>query len=87
MSAADIIASPLRGDEAGVLRVVGNTSVGGVRADLVEVPPGSGTAFGSHLVVVWTVNAHTYALGFHGTDDVARQLDESVISDLELIQP
>jgi hypothetical protein len=87
MSASAIIYSRLPSSEAGALQSKGHTAVQGVPADLFAVPDDSATAFGSHLVVVWTLNGHTYALGFHGTDDDARQLDNAVTSSLRMVQP
>lgn len=87
MSASAVIASPQPSSEAGALRVVGRTSVGGAQAVLVQVPSSSEPAFGSHLVLIWTVASHTYALGFHGLDHAAEELDKAVAADLVLVQP
>lgn len=53
------------------LRVVARARIGSARAQCVRVPPGSDSAFGGHLVWVWRVAGHTYAVGFHGYDQAS----------------
>lgn len=36
---------------------------------------------------VWWMGSHTYALGFHGTDPGARELDEAVVKTLRFVSP
>lgn len=64
---------------------VGSSHVGDSTADLVAVEDSSSTALGGHLVFVWTVDHHTYAFGFHGTDDHAGQLDDALAKDMQLV--
>jgi hypothetical protein len=87
MSAKDIINSPVRGAGEEPVTVVGTASVKGHRAQVVRVPFSSATAFGEHLVLVWTVAGHTYALGFHGLDPMARRLDLAVAASVTLVKP
>ncbi len=84
-SAAAIISSPLPPDQYAAVRVVGSSHVGSSPADVVAVEDSSSTAFGGHLVFVLTVDHHTYAFGVHGTDDHARQLDDALAKDMQLV--
>ncbi len=84
-SAAAIISSPLPPDQYAAVRTVGSSHVGASAADVVAVEDSSSTALGGHLVFVWTVDHHTYAFGFHGTDDHARQLDDALAKDMQLV--
>jgi len=54
------------------LAVVSRARIGSSLAECVRVPRGSDSAFGGHLVWVWDVRGHTYAVGFHGYDDASR---------------
>ena len=49
---------------------------------VVFVPPDTndGSAFASHVVLVWTVGQHTYAVGFH---DIST-LNQTLALDLTL---
>lgn len=40
-----------------------------------------------HTILVWQVGGRTYALGFHGTDQGARELDQAVASSLRFVGP
>jgi hypothetical protein len=42
-------------------------TINGWRARSVYVPPetNDGSAFAHHVVLIWTVGRHTYAVGFH----------------------
>jgi len=43
---------------------------------VVFVPPNTndGSAFASHVVLIWTVKHHTYAIGFHDVSTIERTL-------------
>jgi hypothetical protein len=65
-SAAKVVNGPVwqRGQ---TVRSIGYRRVGRWRMQVVFVPPtaNEGSAFASHVVLVWTVGQHTYAIGFH----------------------
>jgi hypothetical protein len=92
MTATQVIYSPIV--EADVLdeisepvRIIAETAVGTDVADVVEVPQTSLSAFGGHLVLVWHHDGHTYAIGYHGTDEAARLLGEQMAGHLDMVQP
>jgi hypothetical protein len=87
MSAREIISSPLPPPAQVPVVVEGSVVIHGRPAQVVRVPPSSATAFGEHLVLVWTVGDHTYALGVHGTDPGARALDLALAASVHLVQP
>ena len=64
------------------VRALGYRSVGRWRMHVVFVPPNTneGSAFASHVVLIWTVGRHTYAIGFHDVSTIKRTL----VLDLEL---
>jgi hypothetical protein len=43
---------------------------------VVFVPPNTndGSAFASHVVLIWTVGQHTYAVGFHDVSTIKQTL-------------
>ena len=62
---------------------LGWVTVNGWRMRAVFVPPDTndGSAFASHVVLIWTVGSHTYGVGFHavhGRHD-ALLLDEELV--------
>jgi hypothetical protein len=66
-------------------------TIKGRRMRAVLVPPAwnDGSAFAHHVVLVWTVGAHTYAVGFHdvrGIPETLRQ-DEELAKGIELVAP
>jgi hypothetical protein len=71
--------------------VGGWRSVHGWRARWVFVPPATneGSAFADHVVLVWTTNGHTYAVGFHETTTRAatEAMDVEIVEHLRLIEP
>jgi hypothetical protein len=71
------------------VRVLGSLSIHGWRAHEVFVPPASneGSAFAGHVVLVWTVGRHTYAVGFHDVSTFARtlRLDRLLVESLGLV--
>jgi hypothetical protein len=50
------------------------------RIRAVYVPPGKneGSAFASHVVLIWTVSGHTYGVGFHNVHGLRRTFDLDV---------
>jgi hypothetical protein len=75
--------------------------VGTRRMRAVLVPSGSESAFGNHVVLIWTVGQHTYGVGFHNVEQFAcpscrptvhglRQtlvLDEELARHIKLVRP
>jgi hypothetical protein len=55
---------------------IGYRQVGNWRMHVVFVPPDTndGSAFASHVVLVWTVGQHTYAVGFHDVSTINQTL-------------
>jgi hypothetical protein len=62
--------------------------VGGRRVRAVLVPRGSQTAFGDHVVLIWTVGQHTYGVGFHNFAGARETelLDEELARYVKLVQ-
>ena len=58
-------------------RMLGWVKVNGRRMREVFVPPATndGSAFMSHVVLIWTEGGHTYAFGFHNIHGFRRTLD------------
>lgn len=82
-----IIFMPLRPGPLDHVVVLGKEKLGSFQATWVSVPASSSTAFGGHLVIVWSTRDHTYALGFHGTGRRARSLDLAVWNSIRLVPP
>jgi hypothetical protein len=83
-----IIYSPLRSNaHIAHISLHGSSRVQGHRAQWATVPEGGESAFGGHLVLVWSIGHHTYALGFHGTDKTARELDLAIAQTLRFVSP
>lgn len=63
--------------------------VGTRRMQAFVVPPGSGSLFGSHVVLIWTVGQHTYGVGFHNFTGVHRTLllDLQLMRHITLVRP
>jgi hypothetical protein len=55
----------------------------------VPLATNEGSAFARHLVLVWTVRGHTYAIGFHraGSLQRTRALNARVVRSIRLIPP
>jgi hypothetical protein len=66
-------------------------TINGWRMRAVFVPPDTndGSAFGHHVVLIWTVEQHTYGIGFHDITTVRNtlQLDEQLAQNIELVRP
>jgi hypothetical protein len=60
-----------------------------VREVAVPLATNEGSAFARHLVLVWTVRGHTYAIGFHraGSLHRTRRLNAMVVRSIRLIPP
>jgi hypothetical protein len=71
------------------VRPLGWVKIGGRRVRAVLVPEGSETAFGGHVVLIWTVGQHTYGVGFHNFAGVreTKLLDEELARYVKLVQP
>lgn len=66
---------------------LGTVHAHGWRVHLVEVTPWDESAFTRHLVMVWTVAGHTYAVGFHEERGraAARRWDMELMRGLRLV--
>lgn len=53
----------------------------------VKLGPKAENIFRGHLALVWSMGSHTYVLGFHGTDQGARALDQAVAESLIMVSP
>jgi hypothetical protein len=86
------------GSDAGVrVEPLARVTIRGWRMRAVYVPTSS-AAFGSHVVLIWTVGRHTYGLGFHDAEQFScfcttprglRQtlrLDEEFASHIKLVR-
>jgi hypothetical protein len=73
--------------QAPKIETVGHQRFRGHSAEWIEVPEGSGSSLGGHLVLVWTKGDHTYGIGFHGYDSGARALDLLLAHSLTMIAP
>lgn len=64
-------------------------TIDGRRMRAVLVPPGSESAFGDHVVLIWTVGQHTYGLGFHNFHGLkqALLLDKELAKYTTLVRP
>lgn len=66
-------------------------TVNGRRMREVYVPPDTndGSAFAGHVVLIWTVAGHTYAIGFHNVNGFDRTLtmDLKLARGITLVRP
>lgn len=66
-------------------------TIHGWRMRAVYVPPDTndGSAFAHHVVLIWTVGQHTYAIGFHNLHGIAEtlRLNEELAGHLTLAGP
>jgi len=71
--------------------LLGWTTINGWRMRTVFVPPATndGSAFMSHVVLIWTVQGHTYGVGFHKVHNIRQtlSLDAALARGIELVQP
>jgi hypothetical protein len=67
----------------------GRSRVGGVTGTWVRVPPGPNrlSRFTEHVVLVWTIDGHTYGVGFHGLERPSRELGLEVARSITLVPP
>ena len=58
-----------------------------MRAIFVPAATNDGSAFAQHVVLVWTVGGHTYAVGFHDVTSIRQTLlqDEELARSIELV--
>jgi len=58
-----------------------------MRAVFAPAATNDGSAFANHVVLIWTVGAHTYAIGFHAFIGIARalELDKEVAAYVRLV--
>ena len=72
-------------------RPVGRVKINGWPMRAVYVPPATndGSAFMSHVVLVWTHSGHTYGVGFHNTRGIQQTLllDEELARHIKLVRP
>jgi hypothetical protein len=73
------------------VRSLGSVEVNGKRLHALYVPPATndGSMFMHHVVLVWSVNGHTYGFGFHNTRGIRRTLllDEHLAAHFRLVGP
>jgi hypothetical protein len=73
------------------VRPLARVTISGWRMHAVFVPPetNDGSAFAAHVVLIWTVGQHTYAVGFHDFDGLAPtlHLDEELARSIRLAGP
>jgi hypothetical protein len=66
-------------------------TVNGRRTRVVFVPhrTNEGSAFADHVVLIWTVGAHTYGVGFHNEAGIRRTIELDVVfaRGVELVGP
>jgi hypothetical protein len=66
-------------------------TINGWRMHEVFVPPATndGSAFAQHVVLIWTLGQHTYAVGFHKVHGVRQTLllDEELARNIQLVRP
>jgi len=96
-SYAKLVSGPSQGAVTRVLPLA-RVTINGWRLRAVYVPAAS-VAFGSHVVLIWTVARHTYGIGFHDHEAFAclcssaegrRQtlaLDKEFVRYTELVSP
>jgi hypothetical protein len=74
-SAANVVNGPVW-QPGQTIRSIGYRQVGRWRMHVVFVPPNTndGSAFASHVVLIWTVGHHTYAVGFHDVSTIKQTL-------------
>ena len=60
-----------------------------VRVVFVAPATNEGSAFAHHVVLIWTVGRHTYAVGFHDTEGIHRTLlmDKELATHIKLVGP
>ena len=77
--------------EAACVRPLRRLAINGWRMRVVYVPAATndGSAFMDHVVLIWTVGGHTYAVGFHDVDGIHRtlELDVALARSIELVAP
>jgi hypothetical protein len=73
------------------VRTLTRTTINGWNAHAIYVTPAmnDGSAFAGHVVLVWTVNGHTYGVGFHNVKGIKRtlMLDRALVAPLKLTEP
>jgi hypothetical protein len=73
------------------VRVLGSVRAGGWMMSEVFVTPATndGSAFAGHVVLIWTVGQHTYAVGFHDVSTVKQTLalDVTFARSIKLVGP
>jgi hypothetical protein len=66
-------------------------TINGWRMRAVFVPPATndGSAFARHVVLIWTLGQHTYAVGFHDVEGLRQTflLDEKLARNITLVRP
>jgi hypothetical protein len=89
-AAAKVVNGPAWYRGAGV-RSLGLMTIKGWRVRSVYVPPDTndGSAFAHHVVLIWTVGRHTYAVGFHNVTgiDPTLALDVALVRAIRLFPP
>jgi hypothetical protein len=59
-----------------------------IRAVFVPQATNDGSAFARHVVLIWTVGDHTYAIGFHDVRGIQQtlELDEEFVASVRLVR-
>ena len=73
------------------VRPLGTMRINGWPVRAIYVPPetNEGSAFAHHVVIVWTVGRHTYAVGFHNVAGIQAtlDLDTALVRATKLVAP
>jgi hypothetical protein len=73
------------------VRPLRRLTINGWRMRAVYVPSATnaGSAVADHVVLIWAVDGHTYAVGFHNVDGLRRtlELDVALARAIELVGP
>jgi hypothetical protein len=85
---ARVVNGPAWYPGAGV-RPLGRLTINGRRVRAVFVPQATdeGSAFAHHVVLIWTVGRHTYAVGFHDVRGIRATLalDRELVRSVRLV--
>jgi hypothetical protein len=89
-ASAKVVNGPAWYPGAGV-RSLGLMTINGWRVRSVYAPPetNDGSAFAHHVVLIWTVGRHTYAVGFHNVMGIrpTLALDVALVRAIRLFPP
>jgi len=73
------------------VKLVGSIVINGwrVRAFFAPQATNDGSAFANHVVMIWTVGAHTYGIGFHNVAGIRTTVlrNEALLRNVRLVRP